>query len=85
MHSDTRGSTAPVQPLGILDFNLIPQQIVLSSIQYLHCGKTGSLRLSSKEQSLFLEPFFLNGPFPTSFSLFLSFQYTVDSKQMFNI
>ena len=42
----------------VLDFNLIPQQIVLSSIQYLHCGKTGSLRLSSKEQSLFLEPFF---------------------------
>ena len=29
--------------------------------------------------------FFLNGPFPASFSLFLSFQYTVDSKQMFNI
>ena len=26
-----------------------------------------------------------NGPFPASFSLFLSFQYTVDSKQMFNI
>ena len=29
--------------------------------------------------------FFKNGPFPASFSLFLSFQYTVDSKQMFNI
>ena len=28
--------------------------------------------------------FFKNGPFPVSFSLFLSFQYTVDSKQMFN-
>ena len=28
---------------------------------------------------------FLNGPFPASFSLFLSFQNTVDSKQMFNI
>ena len=28
---------------------------------------------------------FLNGPFPASFSLFLSFQYTVDSKQMFNV
>ena len=27
---------------------------------------------------------FLNGPFPASFSLFSSFQYTVDSKQMFN-
>ena len=26
-----------------------------------------------------------NGPFPASFSLFLSLQYTVDSKQMFNI
>ena len=29
--------------------------------------------------------FFLNGPSPASFSLFSSFQYTVDSKQMFNI
>ena len=29
--------------------------------------------------------FFLKGPFPASFSLFSSFQYTVDSKQMFNI
>ena len=28
---------------------------------------------------------FKNGPFPASFSLFSSFQYTVDSKQMFNI
>ena len=27
---------------------------------------------------------FLNGPFPASFSLFSAFQYTVDSKQMFN-
>ena len=27
---------------------------------------------------------FKNGPFPASFSLFSSFQYTVDSKQMFN-
>ena len=31
------------------------------------------------------EIFFLNGPFPASFSLFLSFQFTVDSKQMFDI
>ena len=29
--------------------------------------------------------FFKNGPFPASFSLFSSFQYTVDSKQLFNI
>ena len=29
--------------------------------------------------------FFLNGTFPASFSLFLSFRYTVDSIQMFNI
>ena len=29
--------------------------------------------------------FFSNGPFPASFSVFSSFQYTVDSKQMFNI
>ena len=28
---------------------------------------------------------FKNGPSPTSFSLFSSFQYTVDSKKMFNI
>ena len=28
---------------------------------------------------------FFNGPFPASFSLFSSFQYTVDSIQMFNI
>ena len=28
---------------------------------------------------------FLNGPFTASFSLFSSFQYTVDSKKMFNI
>ena len=28
---------------------------------------------------------FLNGPFPGLFSLFSSFQYTVDSIQMFNI
>ena len=28
---------------------------------------------------------FLNGPFPASFYLFLSFQYTVDGKQMFNL
>ena len=28
--------------------------------------------------------FLKNGPFPSSFSLFLSFQYTVDSKQIFN-
>ena len=28
---------------------------------------------------------FFNGPFLASFSLFSYFQYTVDSKQMFNI
>ena len=28
---------------------------------------------------------FLNGPYPASFSLFSSFQYKVDSQQMFNI
>ena len=32
----------------------------------------------------FVIKIFLNGPFPGYFSLFLSFQYTVDSKQMFN-
>ena len=31
------------------------------------------------------ESFLNNGPFPASFSLFSSFQFTVDSKQMFNI
>ena len=34
-----------------------------------------------KDPSIFC---FLNGPFPASFYLFLSFQYTVDSKQMSN-
>ena len=34
---------------------------------------------------LHIGKFFLNGPNPASFSLFSSFQYTVDSKQMFNI
>ena len=29
--------------------------------------------------------FFLNGPFTASFSLFLSFQYAVASKQIFNV
>ena len=29
--------------------------------------------------------FLKNGPFPASFSLFSSFQYTVDSKQMFDM
>ena len=29
--------------------------------------------------------FLKNGPYPASFSLLLSFQYTFDSKQMFNI
>ena len=28
---------------------------------------------------------FLNGTFPASFPSFLSFQYTVDSKKMYNI
>ena len=37
----------------------------------------------SKEQEYIIV--FLNGPFPASFSLFSAFQYTVDSKQMFNI
>ena len=34
---------------------------------------------------LFSSFYFKNGPSPASFSLFSSFQYTVDSKQMFNI
>ena len=32
-----------------------------------------------------IKSLFFNGPSPASFSLFSSFQYTVDSKQMFNI
>ena len=44
----------------------------------------------SEDKARFLNSFtltinFLNGPSPASFSLFSSFQYTVDSKQMFNI
>ena len=45
---------------------------------------SGSDRCRTKP---FVSPlvFFLNGPFPASFSLFSSFQNTVDSKQMFDI
>ena len=42
----------------------------------------------TKIQNLFFTPFFAkNGPFPASFFFFLfsSFQYTVDSKQMFHL
>ena len=40
----------------------------------------------TKVKTLALRVFFKkNGPFPASFSLFSSFQYTVDSKQMFYI
>ena len=45
------------------------------------CGPT----FDSQVHASFMIYFFLNGPFPASFSLFLSFQYTVDSKQLFNI
>ena len=45
--------------------------------------------ISKMYHTIKLEPvvnlLFLNGPFPAYFSLFLSFQRTVDSKQMFNI
>ena len=37
------------------------------------------------KQCDWLNIFLKNGPFPASFSFFSSFQYTVDSKQMFNI
>ena len=33
----------------------------------------------------YVSSFFKNGPFPASFSLFSSFQYTADSIQMFDI
>ena len=48
---------------------------------------TVGIRLLGKDQnsSLFFFFFFKNGPFPASFPLFSSFQYTVDSKQMFYI
>ena len=39
----------------------------------------------SASQHLIMSLFFKNGPFPASFSSFSSFQYTIDSKQMFNI
>ena len=39
------------------------------------------LETAYSESNFFLK----NGPFPASFSLFSSFQYTVDRKQMFNI
>ena len=43
---------------------------------------TASLLIAFSSNSFQL---FLNGGFPASFSLFLSFQHTADSKQMFNI
>ena len=42
----------------------------------IHCSMT-----APNEQAVCLK----NGPFPASFYLFSSFQYTVDSEQMFNI
>ena len=49
--------------------------------------KTDSIKIQLvKDFAFFSRTHFFkkNGPFPSSFSLFLSFQYTVDSKQMFN-
>ena len=43
--------------------------------------KKGFGHHSRQRRMLFLK----NGAFPTSFPLLSSFQYTVDSKQMFNI
>ena len=57
--------------LGALDFPTL-----------IKIHQTLSLLVCAVEQEIF---FFLNGPFLSSFSLFLSFQYTVDSKQMFDI
>ena len=52
---------------------------------YLHIVPFSELQSALKIQREYSLSFFLkNGPFPASFSLFLSFQYTVDSKQMFN-
>ena len=45
-------------------------------------AQVSKVEQSNKSHIHFL---FFKGPFPASFSLFSSFQYTVDSKQMFNI
>ena len=65
----------------------------MASTKYLQSGKTFFASLPNFHQTndglpsqhSFCKIFFKNGPFPASFSLFSSFQYTVDSKQMFNI
>ena len=45
----------------------------------------GSVHFHSNTNIWAYSMIFLNGPYPASFSLFSSFQNTVDSKQMFNI
>ena len=45
-------------------------------------GSALSVSCTLREDSVY---FLKNGPFPVSFSLFSSFQYTVDSTQMFDI
>ena len=44
-------------------------------------GISSSFQFSFIQLKVFLK----NWPFPASFSLFSSFQYTVDSKQMYNV
>ena len=60
----------------VMAYNETHGMLVVSQVQINH---NDDKRLYSAYCS------FLNGPFPASFSLFLSFQYTVDSTQMFNI
>ena len=51
----------------------------------LSCAQMYKSYIKSPENTLCCNNSFFNGPFPATFSLFLSFQYTIDSKQMFNI
>ena len=48
------------------------------------CDILGRKGGQEKAQTFNFSFFLKNGPFPASFSLFTSFQYTVDSKQMFS-
>ena len=57
----------------------------MGSITLRQMSSLTGLDSTNQENMLLFVFFFKNGPFPASFSLFLSFQYTVDSKQMFNL
>ena len=54
-------------------------------VRYIYVVLKGRTAMLVHTRYRYFGFFYKNGPFPASFSLFLSFQYTVDSKQMFDI